>query len=59
MGSSTVRFYSIAVTCNVLALIILFRGLILPLSRQLQLMVILLTAISLLCWLMYFRTLKK
>ena len=46
-------------TSNILDLGILLRGLVVPLGRSAQLLAVTLTAVSLVCWLLYFRKLDK
>ena len=58
-GISPVRLYWVAVGSNMLALSILLYGLASPLGRDLQVLAIILTAVSTLCWATYFAMRKK
>jgi len=59
MKRVSVRLYWIAVASNMLALGILLRGVLVPLGREAQIIVVMLTAISMICWLAYFQKLNK
>jgi hypothetical protein len=59
MKRVSVRLYWVAVACNMLALGILLRGVLVPLGREAQVLAVMLTAISMICWLAYFQKLNK
>jgi hypothetical protein len=59
MKRVSVRLYWIAVTSNVLAFAILLRGVLVPLGREAQVLVVTLTALSMTCWLACFQKLNK
>jgi hypothetical protein len=55
----SVCLYWIAVASNMMALGILLRGFRVPLGREAQIIVVMLTAISMICWLAHFRELNR
>jgi hypothetical protein len=57
--SASVRLYWISVVSNVLALAVLLHGILGPSKRQEQVLAVMLTSVSMLCWLAYFRKLNK
>ena len=59
MKRVSVRLYWIAVTTNVLAFGILLRGFLAPLGREAEVLVVTLTALSMICWLACFQKLNK
>ena len=59
MKRVSVRLYWIAVASNITSLGILLRGVVVPLEREAQVIVVALTAISMICWLAYFQELNK
>ena len=59
MKRVSVRLYWIAVASNIMSLGILLRGVVVPLEREAQVIVVALTAISMICWLAYFQELNK
>jgi len=59
MKRVSVRLYWIAVASNMMALGILLRGFRVPLGREAQIIVVMLTAISMICWLAHFRELNR
>jgi len=59
MNQVSHRLYWTAVGANVLALGTLLRGTVSPLTKPEQIISILLTGISLICWLLYFRKLQQ
>lgn len=59
MKRATIRLYWIAVASNMLAFGILVRGVLVPLGREAQVLAVTLTAVSMICWLAYFKELNK
>jgi len=59
MSRFSIRLYWLAVLSNVIALGILLRGTVVTLRREEQILAIALTAISLVCWILYFGKTRK
>ncbi len=59
MRRGSIRLYYVAVTSNVLALGIPLWGMARPLQRPAQVAALMLTGISAICWLRYFRKLSQ
>jgi len=59
MNQVSHRLYWTAVGANVLALGTLLRGTVSALTKPEQIIAILLTGISLICWILYFRKLQQ
>jgi hypothetical protein len=59
MKRASVRLYWIAVASNMLALGVLVGGVLFPLGREVQVLAVMLTTISMICWLAYFQKLTK
>jgi hypothetical protein len=59
MRRLSIRLYWMALASNTVALFILLRGVVSPLGRQEQMLAVILTAISVACWVMYFGKLNK
>jgi hypothetical protein len=59
MRGESVRLYYVAVSSNILALAILLWGMVHPLKRREQVLAVMLTGISTVCWLRYFRKLNQ
>lgn len=59
MRRISLRAYWMAVASNVLALYLLLHGLVRSPQPHQQELVVLLTGISLICWMVYFRRLNK
>jgi hypothetical protein len=59
MNQVSHRLYWTAVGANVLAFGTLLRGTVSPLTKPEQIIAILLTGISLICWILYFRKVQQ
>jgi hypothetical protein len=59
MRRLSIRLYWMALASNTVALVILLRGTVNPLGRQEQVLAVVLTAVSVACWVMYFGKLNK
>ena len=55
----TIRLFWMAVASNAAALGILFRGIVIPMGRSERLLAVMFTAISTVCWVLYFCKLKR
>ena len=59
MRPATLRLYYVAAASNILALGILLWGITRPPQRWGQVLAVMLTAMSTVCWLRYFRQLRR